>query len=70
MIQLYVINEDTNLAISKVDHCGGTAQINWAWVLRSLLLGNADPKMALTGSSSSEASIKATLFQDQQTTLT
>ena len=28
------------------------------------------PKLALTGSSSSEASIKATLFQDQQTTLT
>ena len=28
------------------------------------------PKMALTGSSSSEASIKATLFQDQQTTVT
>ena len=24
--------------------CGGTTQINWAWVLRSLLLGNADPK--------------------------
>ena len=28
------------------------------------------PKLVLTGSSSSEASIKATLFQDQQTTLT
>ena len=28
------------------------------------------PNLALTGSSSSEASIKATLFQDQQTTLT
>ena len=28
------------------------------------------PKLALTGSSSSEASIKATLFQDRQTTLT
>ena len=30
-------------------------------MLRSLLLGNIDPKVALTGSSMSEASIKDTL---------
>ena len=42
--------------------CGGTTQNNWVRVYYSLLLGNADPNIALTGSSSSEASIKATLI--------
>jgi hypothetical protein len=47
--------------------CGGTIQTNWALVLRSLLLGNTDPKIALTGSSSSKVMIKATLFRIKQT---
>jgi len=50
--------------------CGGTTQLNWVRVHDSGLLGNSNSNIALTGSSSSEASIKATLTGSTDSTHT
>jgi len=50
--------------------CGGTTQLNWVRVHDSGLLGNSNSNIALTGSSSSEASIKDTLTGSTDSTHT
>jgi len=50
--------------------CGGTTQLNWVRVHDSGLLGNSNSNIALTGSSSCEASIKATLTGSTDSTHT
>ena len=50
--------------------CGGTTQLNWVRVHDSGLLGNSNSNIALTGSSSCEASIKDTLTGSTDSTHT
>ena len=84
IIVIWVSNLETHMSMTQIDPHAiviWVSNLEWLimWRNHPKLLGPGAlifvakqlwPKLVLTGSSSSEASIKATLFQDQQTTLT